>query len=357
MKRFHPSNLIRAALAGLLAMPVVIQTVRADDEDDFFRKLDRSHAVQPVEVARPVNVARDRGEQGDLKWWAGKPETKPSIRPAAVQPSPSARLTPATIRQNSIGRHRPSADEQARRTESMRTVALPKRDESLKWWPGPANLPKGNPSSARPNELLPVPAAPRPIQNGKVQLTWWQEKSKADSGAKGGLNAEDVAGKVNLAVAPDTVLNKRIDEISVNIGLPKVALKGNAVVPVDQSLSMKDCPPVKELCYKAEDARVPIGMHYCFYHRPLYYEDSNLERCGVSLGLYQNLVSATHFVTTTALLPYRLAAEPPQNCVWGRGECRQCTQYSFADNYLPPLSSAGALAEGAAITGLILIIP
>jgi hypothetical protein len=95
-----------------------------------------------------------------------------------------------------------------------------------------------------------------------------------------------------------------------------------------------------------------------FYHRPLYFEDANAERCGYTYGFYQPLVSAAHFFGSVALLPYKLADQPPNKYVYATPNCPPGTAYTPLDNFLPPpYSLRGALAQAGVVTGLVFIIP
>jgi hypothetical protein len=93
-----------------------------------------------------------------------------------------------------------------------------------------------------------------------------------------------------------------------------------------------------------------------FCHRPLYFEDENLERHGRSFGLFQPAVSAAHFAGRTAVWPYLAGAYPPHECIYtlGRERPGSCAPYRL---YRPPVSLRGALYEGAAIAGLSYVVP
>jgi hypothetical protein len=93
-----------------------------------------------------------------------------------------------------------------------------------------------------------------------------------------------------------------------------------------------------------------------FCHRPLYFEDENLERHGRSCGIFQPAVSAGHFVGRAAVWPYLAGAFPPHECIYtlGRDRPGSCAPYRL---YRPPVSLRGALYEGAAISGLSYVVP
>ncbi len=91
-------------------------------------------------------------------------------------------------------------------------------------------------------------------------------------------------------------------------------------------------------------------------YQPLYFEDPALERHGYCDGLLQPLVSTAHFVGNAAILPYRLAAEPPCECIYTLGHERPGTPTPM-HCYRPPLRVSGGLAEAGVVTGLIFLLP
>ena len=102
--------------------------------------------------------------------------------------------------------------------------------------------------------------------------------------------------------------------------------------------------------------RLAVRESYVLYHNPLYFEDADLERCGVSSGWLTPAVSAAQFVVDAALLPYRMAVDPPTSKVRDLGDCRTGSEYSADANGLP-VSLRGLAAEAGVITALIFIIP
>jgi hypothetical protein len=91
-------------------------------------------------------------------------------------------------------------------------------------------------------------------------------------------------------------------------------------------------------------------------HRPLYFENASLERHGYSFGIAQPFASASHFVGNAAILPYRLVAEPPQECIYTLGHARPGSP-TPPRYYRPPLSAKAGVAQAGAVTGLIFLIP
>ncbi len=91
------------------------------------------------------------------------------------------------------------------------------------------------------------------------------------------------------------------------------------------------------------------------WHRPLYFEELNLERCGKTYGYATNVVSGVHFLTNTAMLPYRLATQRPDCPISSRGDCQSCESYSHD---IEPFGTKvrGGLAEAAAAAGFIFLL-
>lgn len=91
------------------------------------------------------------------------------------------------------------------------------------------------------------------------------------------------------------------------------------------------------------------------YHQPLYFEEVNLERYGNGVHkILQSPVSAAHFFTNIAVLPYHVASLPPRNRVYTLGHYRpgDCVPHRF---HRAPFSVKGLAAQGAAAAGVILI--
>jgi hypothetical protein len=92
-------------------------------------------------------------------------------------------------------------------------------------------------------------------------------------------------------------------------------------------------------------------------HKPLYFEDIQLERYGHSCGpLLQPIASGAHFFLTVPILPYKMGLEPPDECMYTLGYYRpgSCAPYMLDPI---PLSVRAGLAEAGVVTGLIFLIP
>ena len=92
-------------------------------------------------------------------------------------------------------------------------------------------------------------------------------------------------------------------------------------------------------------------------HKPLYFENVQLERYGHTAGpVVQPVLSGAHFFLNVAALPYKMGINPPTECQFALGYYRpgNCAPWLMPPI---PLSIRGAIMEAAAITGGIFVIP
>lgn len=92
-------------------------------------------------------------------------------------------------------------------------------------------------------------------------------------------------------------------------------------------------------------------------HKPLYFEEVQLERYGHSAGtVLQPALSGAHFFLNIATLPYQMGMSPPNECEYALGYYRpgNCAPW-----LLPPvpLSVRGGLMQAGAVLGGIYMIP
>jgi len=92
-------------------------------------------------------------------------------------------------------------------------------------------------------------------------------------------------------------------------------------------------------------------------HKPLYFEEVNLERYGHTAGpILQPVVSSAHFFANIAVLPYKMGVHLPNECQYALGYYRpgDCAPWITQP---VPLSLRGALFQAGAVTGAVLLIP
>jgi hypothetical protein len=91
-------------------------------------------------------------------------------------------------------------------------------------------------------------------------------------------------------------------------------------------------------------------------HRPLFFEDVNLERHGYHVKYIQPFLSAAHFFSRVPAMPYLATSERSRVCNYTLGHYQPGSSAPYVW-YYPHPSLTGTAIEGAVVTGLILAIP
>ncbi len=88
-----------------------------------------------------------------------------------------------------------------------------------------------------------------------------------------------------------------------------------------------------------------------FYHRPLYFEEVNLERYGHTHKHLQPAYSAAHFFANTLALPYKMGAYHPCERIYTLGHYRpgDCNPH---DIHTTPFTWKGVVYTGAVYSGI-----
>lgn len=92
-------------------------------------------------------------------------------------------------------------------------------------------------------------------------------------------------------------------------------------------------------------------------HKPLYFEQVQLERYGHEIGpVLQPILGTAHFFGNIPLLPYKMGIHPPWECQYPLGYYRpgNCAPYMLQPI---PWSLRGAAAQAAVVTGAAALIP
>jgi hypothetical protein len=96
-----------------------------------------------------------------------------------------------------------------------------------------------------------------------------------------------------------------------------------------------------------------------FFHRPLYFDDTPLERYGQTKHpLLQPVISGGRFFGTFLVLPYKMGIDRTGDCVstlgyYRPGSCTPCIR----ERLVPALEGDAALLEAGAALALIFILP
>jgi hypothetical protein len=145
--------------------------------------------------------------------------------------------------------------------------------------------------------------------------------------------------------ARNAVLLRELSEpdlvyVSESWGLPVTCSLGDFLFPA------RDFVPAT-VAYKAS------GL--C--HKPLYFEEVQLERYGHEIGpVMQPVVSTAHFFTNIAVLPYKMGIHPMNECQYALGYYRpgNCAPWTMGP---VPISLRGALFQAGAVAGVAAAIP
>ena len=92
-------------------------------------------------------------------------------------------------------------------------------------------------------------------------------------------------------------------------------------------------------------------------HRPLYFEDEQLERYGHSRApLVQAVLSPAKFFLTFPVLPYEMGLYPPRECIYTLGYYRPGDYSPYMFDAIP-FSMRAAACEAGAVTGALFALP
>ncbi len=140
-------------------------------------------------------------------------------------------------------------------------------------------------------------------------------------------------------------------------------LRESSIYDVDLDVSVDG--EVPEDCYVGQEPYTPrdwpevtfMWKASALCHKPLYFEDVQLERYGHSWGPYaQPLISGAHFFVTLPILPYKMGLKTPNECVYSLGYYRpgNCAPYLIP---AVPFTWRAAVFEAGAVVGFSAIIP
>jgi hypothetical protein len=147
-------------------------------------------------------------------------------------------------------------------------------------------------------------------------------------------------------------------KLSDAVRLPKLGEKEDEKVREPEDLAFAMLHQRKPLNFLpiARDPWMADRDSYPFLHKPLWFEDPNLERCGRGYGHFTTAASVVHFSANIPLLPYRMASESQCRCVPTLPDCTVCEKFG-CEAYLPPWSWRAAAVQAAATVGFIYVIP
>ncbi|MAI73604.1 MAG: hypothetical protein CMM01_22260 [Rhodopirellula sp.] len=135
----------------------------------------------------------------------------------------------------------------------------------------------------------------------------------------------------------------------------RIVAEDNADAPEDLAARFMLKEPVLKIVAAGISPPQPDRYPIAFKHRPLYYEQPNIERCGRGCGIAQNAISAGQFCMKTFTLPYHMCKTRPGCPIAAGGDCLNCKPYSLNCNVLP-LSYKGIATEAAAFAGFTFLL-
>jgi len=191
----------------------------------------------------------------------------------------------------------------------------------------PQTLGSGGPNAASEDYWKPTPGNPETLEYEKLDAETVRDMFNADSVRK---------------------LRKPMKDI-------RIVAEDNADAPQNLAAQFMVREPVLKIVAAGISPPRPDRYPIQFKHRPLYYEQPHLERCGRGCGFAQNAISAGQFCMKTFFLPYYMCKTKPNCPVTSGSDCLSCKPYSVDCNVLP-LSYKGLATEAAAFAGFTFLL-
>jgi hypothetical protein len=293
-----------------------------------------SLVCRPGQAASPsvTTVSYSTGSGGSqLKWLPSRPtEEDGVVQAAASEPMAAPPRTPT----KAVPRSATPFDD-------------PFGDNKPKAPVAPAAPPE-SPSSEQSMELLlPGNASPKPTTTGPKPAA---EQPKAQEPIQG----FSIERQLQVTVAP------RIEDCPDPVEILEPIVKKKILEGVTPKPG-----EFPRWCSMGKDTFVPRSwspttFHWtasALCHKPVYFEDLQLERYGHTFGPWlQPVISSGHFFLSVPALPYAMGLYPPNECIYTLGYYRpgSCTPYMLD---ALPLSVRAIFAEGAVTTGAVFLVP
>lgn len=207
-----------------------------------------------------------------------------------------------------------------------------------------------------PEVIAPSPSDEPRVAPGDLEPGYLEDVKPQDLNTPGLKMSDDDEGSVeyrkamkNCAEELAELKASRIAEIDLHI-LPT----GSAGEDYPYECGIDDGTPFVErswpqVCY--------MWKASALCHKPLYFENVQLERYGHSWGPFvQPLVSGAHFFTRIPVLPYCMGLKAPNECVYTLGHYRpgNCAPYLIE---AIPFTKRAAMMQSAAVTGAVFVFP
>lgn len=193
--------------------------------------------------------------------------------------------------------------------------------------------------------------SPAPVTVAMTQAS--EEFGKVDSPAAPestvppleNAKSEPRKNDVYMNECPDPHKLSSIKEISYKVTIPPGEKPQSC--PLPDEVYVRKLPTPTVFTWKAS----------ALCHKPLYFQDVQLERYGHTLcPILQPALSGARFWLTIPVLPYFMGVNPPNECVYDLGYYRPG---SCAPNMIQPLpiSARGGLIQAGTVVGAAALIP
>jgi len=207
-------------------------------------------------------------------------------------------------------------------------------------------------SSDNPNLAIPPPDQSGPLLPFDVPKSAGPDSplqtSRSDFGSLS--RAEEL--QANQQLCAEELKDFKASTLA-DIGLD-IAIVGTEGEDFPFECSINDGQKVQPRCWPQVTYRWTASK---LYHKPLYFEEVDLERYGHSWGpCLQPFVSGAHFFTRLPVLPYCMGYTPPCECQYALGYYRpgNCAPYLVP---AVPVSARGGLWQAGAAVGTAIIVP
>lgn len=385
-KRLFTANSAILALAVLICSPSCFaDEAQTTVEQPAKAKSPRTIIIEEAPKAAPYKPPLRLSSGASARGWLGRmPKRRKTTKPANELPPPAPLLDPAepllfpipvppaSIRrqpESSVDVNPKVLPKATTANELRKSVRLPRRTGASALAPlvgDSGTLPAVSTkrtaslrvkSISEATEPPAVPNAEEP-SGSKTQTT---PEAQATPLLKVAPQDDDAKTNSKPAAKPSAIerlMNARpLQTVSLSRSIESVSLDGDALnQPEDQAGQYYDSFGVYHELPAVRRGRSHHRNSYPICFNPLYFEDPNLERCGLGYGCFTEFASAIRFFGRVPLVPYMIGAAPPCSCVRSLGDCPTC--HSFGCNaYLPPPSLKGTALQTAATVGLIFLLP
>lgn len=125
--------------------------------------------------------------------------------------------------------------------------------------------------------------------------------------------------------------------------------------PVNQAAAMGNQSSAELISDSGSSIQRYRRRTVCFSHRPLYFQQPNMERCGNGYGCATSAISGVHFLGSALTFPYHAAKQHPGCPVHANGNCR-CGQSFPVDLDPRPIDLKAAATQLATMAGISFLL-